>query len=172
MGGRAQVNKAHKTRFSSKSSRNVHKVPSQDKGKWARPERNVLKGARATRLQRNKMIREQKKAALLKEKRASSGSDAPPRVIVLFGLSASLDLCSLEQDILTLLSAEGTSSGFPAVASSEFKLRATVCYAPMCYYFLIIYLPSWYFTFEMINVQMDLLMFKEMNPFLCRYSLV
>lgn len=91
---------------------------------------------------------------------------------VLFGLSASLDLCSLEQDILTLLSAEGTSSGFPAVASSEFKLRATVGYAPMCYYFLIIYLPSWYFTFEMINVSMDLLMFKEMNPFLCRYSLV
>lgn len=125
------MNKAHKTRFSSKSSRNVHKVPSQDKGKSARPERNVLKGARATRLQRNKMIREQKKAALLKEKRASSGSDAPPRVIVLFGLSASLDLCSLEQDILTLLSAEGTSSGFPAVASSEFKLRATVGYAPM-----------------------------------------
>nr|GMD08500.1 pre-rRNA-processing protein TSR1 homolog [Ipomoea batatas] len=130
MVGRAQVNKAHKTRFSSKSSRNVHKVPSQDKGKSARPERNVLKGARATRLQRNKMIREQMKAALLKEKRASSGSDAPPRVIVLFGLSASLDLCSLEQDILTLLSAEGTSSGFPAVASSEFKLRATVLKAP------------------------------------------
>lgn len=29
MGGRVQLNKPHKTRFSSKSSRNVHKVPSQ-----------------------------------------------------------------------------------------------------------------------------------------------
>ncbi|RAL50419.1 hypothetical protein DM860_016886 [Cuscuta australis] len=126
-GSRVQVNKQHKTRFASKSSRNVHKIPSNDKAKSVRPERNVIKGARNARLQRNKMAREQKKAALLKEKR--EGSKAPPRVIVLFGLSASPDLCSLEQDILTLLSAEGTSV-FPAVASSEFKLRATVLKAP------------------------------------------
>ena len=72
-------------------------------------ERNVGKGARASRLQRNKMvfesvsmsllllvcyiyfrinrfvnlqIREQKRAAVLKEKRELSGSKCPPRVIV------------------------------------------------------------------------------------------
>ncbi|CAN4123081.1 unnamed protein product [Withania somnifera] len=125
-GSRTQVNKAHKTRFASKSSRNFHKISSKDKSRTGKPDRNLTKGARAARLQRNKMMREQKRDALLKEKRASSGSNSPPRVIVLFGLSGSVDLSALEQDLLKLLSADGTGVVFPAVASSEYKLRATV----------------------------------------------
>ncbi|CAN4094075.1 unnamed protein product [Withania somnifera] len=125
-GSRAQVNKAHKTRFASKSSRNVHKISSKDKSRIGKPDRHLTKGARAARLQRNKMMREQKRDALLKEKRASSGSNSPPRVIVLFGLSESVDVSALEQDLLKLLSADGTGVVFPAVASSEYKLRATV----------------------------------------------
>ncbi|KAJ8538175.1 hypothetical protein K7X08_014715 [Anisodus acutangulus] len=129
-GSRNQVNKAHKTRFASKSSRNVHKISSKDKRKIVKPDRNLTKGARAARLQRNKMMREQKRAELLKEKRASSGSNSPPKVIVLFGLSGSVDLSVLEQDLLKLLSADGTGVVFPAVASLEYKLRAMVLKAP------------------------------------------
>ncbi|KAL7244681.1 hypothetical protein ACSBR2_000119 [Camellia fascicularis] len=125
-GSRVQVNKAHKTRFASKSSRNIHKTSLKDNSK-NRSERNVVKGARAARIQRNKMMREQKRAALLKEKRASSGLTSPPRVIVLFGLSASVNLNSLAEDIFALLSAEVV---FPAVASSDYKLRTTVLKAP------------------------------------------
>ncbi|XP_058220567.1 uncharacterized protein LOC131330850 [Rhododendron vialii] len=126
-GSRVQVNKAHKTRFASKSSRNIHKTSLQDKSKISKTDRNAAKGARNARIQRNKMIREQKRAALLKEKRASSASTSPPRVIVLFGLSASVNLNSLSEDIFSLLSAETV---FPAVASPEYKLRTTVLKAP------------------------------------------
>ncbi|KAG8378073.1 hypothetical protein BUALT_Bualt08G0100100 [Buddleja alternifolia] len=126
-GSRLQNNKAHKTRFASKSSRNVHKLSSKDK-KISKP--SVAKGAKAARLQRNKMMREQKRAAILKEKRALSGPLSPPRVIVLFGLSASVDLNSLEEDIRALLAGGENSDGFPAIASSEYKLRATVLKAP------------------------------------------
>lgn len=132
-GSRAQVNKAHKTRFSSKSSRNIHKVSQNDKNRIAKSDRNAAKGARAARLQRSKMLREQKRAALLKEKRASSGSASPPRVILLFPLSASVDVSSLAEDLLRLLSTEsteGTGALSSTVASSEYKLRATVLQAP------------------------------------------
>ncbi|KAK9269852.1 hypothetical protein L1049_025425 [Liquidambar formosana] len=129
-GSRVQVNKPHKTRFSSKSSRQIHKTSVKDKSRIAKSERNVAKGARAARIQRNKMVREQKRAALLKEKRASSGSTSPPRVIVLFGLSATVNLNSLEEDLLSLLSAEDTGSMSPTVASSEYRLRITVLKAP------------------------------------------
>ncbi|KAI3464702.1 hypothetical protein Pfo_021365 [Paulownia fortunei] len=129
-GSRVQFNKAHKTRFASKSSRNVHKISSQDKIKMSKSDRSVAKGAKASRLQRNKMMREQKRAAILKEKRALSGPLSPPRVIVLFGLSACVNLNSLEEDILSLLSEERNSAIFPAIASSEYKLRATVLKAP------------------------------------------
>ncbi|KAI7724522.1 hypothetical protein M8C21_023976 [Ambrosia artemisiifolia] len=81
-GSRSQVNKSHKTRFASKSSRNIHKTSVKDKSKISKPDRNVMKGAKAARLQRNKMMREQKRATLLKEKRASSGTASAPRVIV------------------------------------------------------------------------------------------
>jgi pre-rRNA-processing protein TSR1 len=63
----------------------------------------------------------------LKEKQAFSGSRSSPRVIVLFGLSTLVDLGSLEADLLGLLSAEKTGT---TVASSEYKLRATVLRAP------------------------------------------
>nr|XP_027091606.1 pre-rRNA-processing protein TSR1 homolog isoform X1 [Coffea arabica] len=129
-GSRVQVNKQHKTRFASKSSRNAHKVPLQDKHKIAKSHANVGKGARAARLQRSKMLRDQKRAELLKEKRFSSGSGSPPRIVVLFGLSSSVDLNSLEEDLLGLLSPQRNAIGSPAVASSEYKLRATILKAP------------------------------------------
>ncbi|KAI7733822.1 hypothetical protein M8C21_011693 [Ambrosia artemisiifolia] len=127
---RSQVNKSHKTRFASKSSRNIHKTSVKDKSKISKPDRNVMKGAKAARLQRNKMMREQKRATLLKEKRASSGTASAPRVIVLFGLSASTSVSSLAGDLLALLSNGNTGTQFPAVASSEYRLRATVLEAP------------------------------------------
>ncbi|CAN6998174.1 unnamed protein product [Brassica rapa subsp. trilocularis] len=121
-----QVNKAHKTRVSSKSSRNLHKTSLQDKGRISKPEGNHVKGAKAARLQRAKMVREQKRAAVLKEKRESGGLSSAPRVIVLFPLSASVDLNSLGEDVLKLLSTDGDVTSSSTVASSEYKLRATV----------------------------------------------
>lgn len=59
---------------------------------------------------------------------------------VLFGLSESVDLSALEQDLLKLLSADGNGVLFPAVASSEYKLRATVGSASL--YLLIV--VKWY----------------------------
>ncbi|XP_043708636.1 pre-rRNA-processing protein TSR1 homolog isoform X1 [Telopea speciosissima] len=129
-GPRPQINKAHKSRFSSKASRQVHKTSRTDKSRISKPDRNVTKGARAARIQRNKMVRDQKRAALLKEKRASSASTSPPRVIVLFGLSASVNLDALAKDILALLSPEGTKATSATVASPDYKLRATVLKAP------------------------------------------
>lgn len=88
-GSRAQVNKPHKTRFASKSSRNLHKTSgsvcyslhlllfagklditamqcngvyklsvfgASDKSRIGKSEHNVAKGARAARVQRNKMV--------------------------------------------------------------------------------------------------------------------
>ncbi|XP_010530334.1 PREDICTED: pre-rRNA-processing protein TSR1 homolog [Tarenaya hassleriana] len=129
-GSRVQVNKAHKTRFSSKSSRNLHRTSLQDRAKNAKADKNLVKGAKAARVQRSKMLREQKKAALLKEKRASGGSSSPPRVIVLFPLSASVNLDSLANDLLALLSPEAAGVASSTVASSQYRLRATVLKAP------------------------------------------
>lgn len=130
MGGRAQVNKPHKTRFASKSSRNVHKTSLKDKHQIAHSGRNLGKGARASRIQRSKMVRDQKRAAALNAKRAQSGSTSPPRVIVLFGLSANVNLGSLQRDILALLSSQNSDELFPTAVSSEYKMRATVLKAP------------------------------------------
>ncbi|KAJ1397557.1 Ribosome biogenesis protein BMS1/TSR1, C-terminal [Sesbania bispinosa] len=131
MGGtRVQVNKPHKSRFSSKSSRNLHKTSIKDRIATAKSERNVGKGARAARIQRNKMIRDQKRAAILKEKRELSGSRSPPRVIVLFALSASVDLGSLADDLMSLLSKDSSAVLSGTVASPEYKTRITVLEAP------------------------------------------
>ncbi|KAG7594116.1 Ribosome biogenesis protein BMS1/TSR1 C-terminal [Arabidopsis thaliana x Arabidopsis arenosa] len=127
---RVQVNKAHKTRFSSKSSRNLHRTSLQDSGRIGKSDNNYVKGAKAARVQRGKMLREQKRAAVLKEKRASGGLHSAPRVIVLFPLSASVELNSLGEDVLKLLSSDGSGNGSSTVASSEYKLRATVLKAP------------------------------------------
>lgn len=129
-GSRVQVNKSHKSRFSSKSSRNLHRTDLKDKSRISKSGGNVAKGARAARLQHNRMVREQKKAALLKEKRATSGSTSPPRVIVLFGLSAAVNVDSLAADLLSLLSKQRAGAAFSTVASSEYKLRTTVLKAP------------------------------------------
>ncbi|PWA54939.1 ribosome biogenesis protein BMS1/TSR1, AARP2CN [Artemisia annua] len=75
-------------------------------------------------------MREQKRATILKEKRASSGTASAPRVIVLFGLSASANVSSVAQGLLSLLSNESNGNPLPAVASSEYRLRATVLEAP------------------------------------------
>lgn len=109
-GSRVQVNKSHKSRFSTKSSRNLHKTAAKDKSRIGKSDCNVAKGAKAARVQRNKMLRDQKRLALLKEKRASSGIASPPRVIVLFGLSASVNLNSVREDLLRQLSSEGIAS--------------------------------------------------------------
>uniref|UniRef100_A0A2P2M9B8 Bms1-type G domain-containing protein n=1 Tax=Rhizophora mucronata TaxID=61149 RepID=A0A2P2M9B8_RHIMU len=130
-GSRAQFNKPHKSRFSSKSSRNLHKTSLKDKHRIAKSERNLAKGARAARNQRNKMLRDQKRAAVLKEKRALSSSTSPPRVMVLFGLSASADVHSLADDLLKLLSPDRSNGAEPpTVASPDYKLRITVLKAP------------------------------------------
>uniref|UniRef100_A0A6I9QMM8 Uncharacterized protein LOC105036677 n=1 Tax=Elaeis guineensis var. tenera TaxID=51953 RepID=A0A6I9QMM8_ELAGV len=52
-----QVNKAHKSRFASKASRQVHKTSRTDKKRIAKPDhhRNAVKGTRAARIQRSKM---------------------------------------------------------------------------------------------------------------------
>ncbi|CAO2823087.1 unnamed protein product [Amaranthus hypochondriacus] len=129
-GSRAQVNKPHKTRFASKSSRNIHKTSLKEKHQNAKSERNFSKGARSARIQRNNMIRDQKRTAALNEKRALSGSTSPPRVIVLFGLSAHVDLDSIKRDLLELLPSKCSNEEFPTVVSSEYKMRATVMKAP------------------------------------------
>eukprot|EP00268_Persea_americana_P033412 TRINITY_DN33098_c0_g1_i1.p1 TRINITY_DN33098_c0_g1~~TRINITY_DN33098_c0_g1_i1.p1 ORF type:complete len:798 (+),score=166.58 TRINITY_DN33098_c0_g1_i1:113-2506(+) len=130
-GSRVQINKAHKTRFASKASRQIHRTSQKDKSRIAKPDVHSMgKGARAARLQRNKMVREQKRATLLKEKRATSASTSSPRVIVLFGLSASVNVNLLVRDLLMLLSPEGTGSTSTTVASPTYKLRTTVLEAP------------------------------------------
>ncbi|XP_058090684.1 uncharacterized protein LOC131237058 [Magnolia sinica] len=130
-GSRVQVNKAHKSRFASKASRQVHRTSRTDKSRISKPDpHGVVKGARAARVQRSKMVRDQKRAALLKEKRATSGSASPPRVIVLFGLSASVKINLLAKDLLTSLSPEGTEPTSTTVASPTYKLRTTILEAP------------------------------------------
>ncbi|KAG1362597.1 pre-rRNA-processing protein TSR1 [Cocos nucifera] len=129
---RTQVNKAHKSRFASKASRQVHKTSRIDKKRIAKPDhhRNAVKGARAARIQRSKMIRDKKRASLLKEKRTSSGQASPPRVIVLFALTSSANLNLLARDLLTLSSGEDTKPISTTVASAVYKLRTTVLEAP------------------------------------------
>ncbi|XP_028090110.1 uncharacterized protein LOC114290151 isoform X2 [Camellia sinensis] len=48
------LNMAHKTRCASKSSHNIHKTSLKDNSKNTRSDRNVVKGARAARIQQNK----------------------------------------------------------------------------------------------------------------------
>ncbi|KAF9601778.1 hypothetical protein IFM89_022946 [Coptis chinensis] len=127
MAGKVQINKAHKTRFASKSSRQIHKTARTDKSRISKPTHNVGKAARH---QRNKMVRDQKRAAVLKEKRSSSASVSPPRVIVLFGLSASVNVNELARELLKSLSPENADDASTTVSSPDYKLRATVLVAP------------------------------------------
>ncbi|KAK3154012.1 hypothetical protein QOZ80_2BG0184710 [Eleusine coracana subsp. coracana] len=129
-GGRAQVNKPHKTRFTSKASRHAHKVDKVRGGKSETSHRAAVKGARAARVQRSKAIRDQKRAAVLKEKRSSTGSSSAPRVIVLVGLSSSADVGSLAADLLTFVGGGDGKPTSSTVTSPTYKLRTTVLQAP------------------------------------------
>ncbi|KAL5713847.1 hypothetical protein ACHQM5_015887 [Ranunculus cassubicifolius] len=129
-GSRIQVNKAHKTRFASKATRQLHKTSRTDKNRISKPQRDVAKGGRAARINRNKMVRDQKRAALLKEKRSSNASDSPPRIVVLFGLSASVNLNALAEELLKLLDPENAGTSSNTVSSPNYKLRMTILIAP------------------------------------------
>ncbi|WOK92487.1 pre-rRNA-processing protein [Canna indica] len=131
-GSRTQVNKAHKSRFASKASRQLHRTSGADKSRIGKPNTHqaAVKGARAARIQRSKTIRNEKRAALLKVKRASTGSSSPPRVIVLFDLSSSTDLGKVARDLLTLSSGEETEPLCNTAASSAYRFRLTVLEAP------------------------------------------
>lgn len=149
-GSRLQKNKPHKTRFSSKSSRHAHKLSTIDSKRISKgAQHHVSKGARAARLQRNKMVRDQKRAALLAERRASSGSTSPPRILVLFALSSNVQLTKLKQNLLSALasvessefidsesmqtdevSGHGSEVMLDVIGSTGYKLRLTVMEAP------------------------------------------
>lgn len=149
-GSRLQKNKPHKTRFASKSSRHAHKLSTIDsKGISKGAHHHVSKGARAARLQHNKMVRDQKRAALLAERRASSGSASPPRILVLFALSSNVQLTKLKQSLLSALASVESSESIDSermqtdgvsghesevmvdvICSTGCKLRLTVMEAP------------------------------------------
>jgi len=149
-GSRLQKNKPHKTRFASKSSRHAHKLSTIDsKGISKGAQHHVSKGARAARLQRNKMVRDQKRATLLAERRASTGSASPPRILVLFALSSNVQLTKLKQSLLSALASVESSKfidsermqtdevsgheskvALDVLCSTGCKLRLTVMEAP------------------------------------------
>ncbi|KAI3957355.1 hypothetical protein MKW98_003076 [Papaver atlanticum] len=127
----AQKNKSHKSRFTCKSSRNnLHKTSGIDvkRNRIGKSECHVGKGAKAARFHHTKMIRAQKRASLSEEKRASNGSGTPPRVIVLFGLTASANVSELKEQLTRLLSPEDANK--TTIASPYYKIRATVLEAP------------------------------------------
>ncbi|CAI5479242.1 unnamed protein product [Closterium sp. Yama58-4] len=88
-GARTQKNKAHKSRFGAKSQRSLHKVAKASDGGAAGAARGGAKGkgkghgavAKAERLNRNKLLRDSKRASVLAAKRALSASFTPPRVV-------------------------------------------------------------------------------------------
>ncbi|KAI3834390.1 hypothetical protein MKW92_050671 [Papaver armeniacum] len=124
----AQKNKSHK---SSKSSRNsLRKKSGIDiKGnRIGKSDHHVGKGSKAARFHHTKMVRCQKRASLLEEKRASIGSGTPPLVIVLFGLTASVNVRGLKEQLIRLLSPGDANK--TTVASPHYKIRATVLEAP------------------------------------------
>lgn len=129
-GSRVQVNKAHKTRFASKSSRLAHKIPRTDKSRISKPDKNAMKEARSVRIQRCKMLCNHKQAILLKERRALCGISGSPRIIVLCGLSSSVNLDTMKKDLFLLLSGEESGAISATVASQTYKFRTTVLIAP------------------------------------------
>ncbi|CAK9866951.1 unnamed protein product [Sphagnum jensenii] len=154
-GGRTQKNKAHKTRFASKSSRNAHKVSgekSSGKGAGKGPARRAIptgQTVRDLRLQRNKNIRDQKRAGVLAEKRASSSSTSAPRILALVPLSSMVNVESLKVRLLTACNTaeavgqsveamdtdasvfvENKDLSLSTVSVPRLKLRLTVIEAP------------------------------------------
>ncbi|KMZ72355.1 Pre-rRNA-processing protein TSR1-like protein [Zostera marina] len=130
MGKSVQVHKSHKTRFSSKASRSVHRTSQTDKARISKDHKNHAGGNRASRLQHKKMVRDKKRVSLLKEKKASTGASSPPRVIVLFGITDKTNLMLLTNDILKLLAPVGLQITSNTVSSPDHKIRTTILVAP------------------------------------------
>eukprot|EP00249_Psilotum_nudum_P022647 c28597_g2_i1 orf=239-2698(+) len=149
-GSRSQKNKPHKTRFASKSYRNVHKTAAAVNGGSRGPKRPVsnAEAVRLARHTRNKNIRDQKRTAFLAEKRANTGAKSPPRVLAIVALSATADIKKVKQLLLTcalqengkpitkhadLMETEGEGNLDNSVMTlcfPRYKLRITVLDAP------------------------------------------
>ncbi|KAG6490401.1 hypothetical protein ZIOFF_051697 [Zingiber officinale] len=58
-GSRTQANKAHKSRFASKASCQLHRISGTVNKRIGKPDshRKAVKGARTSRIQRGKMVR-------------------------------------------------------------------------------------------------------------------
>lgn len=88
---RAQKNKPHKSRFSSKSSRNLHKE-NTEKRPLIGPKKShhvpIAQKARAARLNHSKDLRDKKRAALLNEKRTGVESSVPPLILAFIAVSS------------------------------------------------------------------------------------
>ncbi|KAL3688669.1 hypothetical protein R1sor_014978 [Riccia sorocarpa] len=157
MGGghKPQKNKAHKTKFASKSSRNVHKLagdgPKGGGKAAARAQKNTSHGQRAKelRLLRTKNIRDHKRATLLAEKRANTGASCSPKILAIVALSSKVDVRLLKKWIVStaplaengsenapaddVMETEETSaveSGLVTVVVPRYKSRLTVIEAP------------------------------------------
>ncbi|KAJ7538852.1 hypothetical protein O6H91_11G065700 [Diphasiastrum complanatum] len=150
-GSRIQKNKPHKTRFASKSSRNLHKT-APDGGKAQVKPPSHGQTARLARLQRNKNIRSHKRSTLIAEKRASVTGTSPPRILALIPLSSEVDVRLAIRTILSACESEdtaGTSENGPDGMDTEkpfaeevaddgpitvrvprYKLRLTILNAP------------------------------------------
>ncbi|CAM6094599.1 unnamed protein product [Calypogeia fissa] len=154
-GAKSQKNKAHKTKFASKSSRHAHKRAggtTGTKGSGKAAARTAANGQRARdlRLQRNKNIRDHKRATALAEKRASSGTSCSPRVVAIVALHSDIDVEQLKRRLVSFASAEEPTvtsaptiddameteelvtkeSGLRTVVAPRFKLRLSVLEAP------------------------------------------
>ncbi|GJP72977.1 hypothetical protein CLOP_g3742 [Closterium sp. NIES-67] len=126
-GARTQKNKAHKSRFGAKSQRALHKVAKASDGGAAGPARGGAKGkgkghgavAKAERLNRNKLLRDKKRADVLAAKRALSGATTPPRLVLLIGLSRQVDVAHLADTFVEASAASGASqSSAPPAATA------------------------------------------------------
>lgn len=90
---RLQKNKPHKTRFSSKSSRNLHKENTASASGASRSHHvPMAQKARVARLHHSKNVRDQKRAAVLAAKRLGAESSLPPVVLALIALTPRTDL--------------------------------------------------------------------------------
>ncbi|CAI5482306.1 unnamed protein product [Closterium sp. Yama58-4] len=116
-GARTQKNKAHKSRFGAKSQRALHKVAKASDGGAAGAARGGAKGkgkghgavAKAERLNRNKLLRDSKRASVLAARRALSASSTPPRIVLLIGLSRQVDVAHLADTFVEAYAASGAS---------------------------------------------------------------
>jgi pre-rRNA-processing protein TSR1 len=156
-GAKSQKNKVHKTKFASKSSRNAHKLAggtSSTNGSQRAAAKSAPNGQRARdlRLQRNKNIRDHKRATVLAEKRAGKGISCAPRILAVVALSSSVNVEELKRLLVSAASSDEVAgisaqaaddametegpatakdmSGLTTIAISRFKLRLSVMEAP------------------------------------------